>query len=126
MVFNNFQRSNLYSTAASSGDGYSLVSGSTDLNGIATPVLLGFVAENTNTSTIYVQVFDGYSSSALTVGQVPIAELQIAASSQGSLDFSQMGGISVKHGILLACSSSQWSFAYAGTKMLVSAFWLRL
>lgn len=125
MALNNWQRTNRYSTASSSGDGYAQVSGTTDLNGIATPVLLGFIAENKSNATLYVQVFDGYSTSALTAGQVPLAELQINASSKDSLNLSEMGGMWMTHGILLAASTTQWSFTSAGSQMFVTAFWLR-
>lgn len=97
----------------------SLVTGSSQLSIPA--LLLGLVAENTDSQTNYVQVFDGYA--APTAGAVPLVSLKTAAGVQISLEGLSFYGLAVSKGIVLALSSTGPTYTAVANKMFVTAWY---
>lgn len=117
---NSFEVPNIYHTLTDRYDGYALVTGPTPL--VFGAKLLGMIVENVTSSTLWAQVFDGYAApSALAV---PIAELQIAGTSQGSLDFGVFNCIPVKKGIVIAGSSTRGVYTAVAASMWLTAGWI--
>jgi hypothetical protein len=113
------QQSKHYSTGAAA-DGYSFVTGTTAPG--AGCFFLGAVIENHTGSTLYAQLYDGYAAANIT--GAPIAELQISANSQQDWDFRGVNGVHMNMGIMIAASSTQWSFTPVASAMFVTAWYV--
>lgn len=85
--------------------------------------LYGLVALNTSSSTIFVQVFDGYAGPSS--GSAPIVQLQVPANSELSLS-KQLPLYRWKfiNGLTIAASSSPSGYtAVSGTPMMLYCFY---
>lgn len=112
---------NVYSTG-SSADGYAVVTGIGKPVGAYGARLLGLMVENKTSSTLYVQLFD--TSVQPTNGSSPIAEIQVNANSQSSLDLGSPHCIPFTSGICVAGSSTQWSYTAVSQGMFLTCFYL--
>ena len=109
-----FYEPSIYTSAAA--ETVALVTGaSAVLNGAK---LLGFVAHNTSSSTAYVQVFDAYA--APPPSAVPIASIQVMASSMTSFDAGVFNYIPMKYGIVIALSSTLATYTAVTTHLFVA------
>jgi hypothetical protein len=115
---------NVY-TSPSSFDSVALVSGSSPL--LYAPKLLGFVAENTDSGTAWVQLFDGYA--APQAGAVPILSLRAATNVQVVFNpdaFNCISSPALNTGIVIALSSTVPTYTAISTHYLfLTAFWLQ-
>ena len=106
--------------SGSSLDGYSLVTGSSQLaNGAK---LLGLIAENTSGSTAWIQVHDGYAQPSGSA--VPLVSLKTTAGQQVSLDCQAFNCLPVTKGIVVALSSTGPTYTSVSAAMWISAFWI--
>jgi len=114
-----FVNPNIYSSAAL--ETVALVTGGANLaNGAR---LLGFVANNNSASAAYVQVFD--KSSAPSGGAVPLLVVNIAATSQQSVDCNCLNCLPVVNGIVIALSSTLATYTQVATQLFVTAAWIQ-
>jgi|ERR1700678_311208 hypothetical protein len=115
---------NVY-TSSSAFDSVALVSGSSPL--LYAPKLLGFVAENTNGSTSWVQLFDGYAAPA--GGATPILSLKALTATQVVFNpdaFNCISSPALNTGIVIALSSTGPTYTAISTHYLfLTAFWLQ-
>lgn len=115
-----FIHSDGYTSANS--DGYTFATG-TYSQGTDGYLLLGMLCTNQTNSTLFAQVFDGYT--APTLNQVPVLELQVPSNGQSSLDLGSAHCEFFKKGITVAASSTSGKFTYLGAFMFNRVWFIR-
>ena len=114
-----FVEPNVFHTG-SSLDGYSLVTGATQLTYGAK--LLGFITMNSGGDG-YVQVHDGYAQP--TNASVPLVSIKALSGTQVSLDCSVFSCVPVRTGIVIALSTTGSTYTAGAATLWTTAFWLK-
>jgi hypothetical protein len=114
-----FSASPLVYTSPSTFDKVAQVSGS--LTGQLGATLLGMVVENTNGSTRWIQVFDGYSN--VTTGAVPLLSIKMLTATQQVLNLMSTLPLHFVNGICIATSTTGPTYTAGSSDMFLTAWW---
>lgn len=110
-----FQSPNVY-TSPSTGDGYASIH-------TGACRFLGMIVENQTGSTVYAQVFDGYSTPANN--SVPVMSIKLTANAQAVVLLDNNHAVALATGLEI-CSSSTGKKLTVGapTDLFITAFWV--